>query len=187
MAEWRQLMKKVGKIKTDVNWNKKHYHSKGSAKTSWDFVWKYFIKACLYWAITYAIRNLHYFIFLNWDSNTWLVTLWSYKVKHALFDTFIYCNMITTVALANTSIKSQYYFFTVKTNFSVTPKHLKFNKYSTLFRVSKFLPFFQEFQFYYYVFWIIKFDWQQFRSSDYSKWKGLSLCFKATFNFLLTL
>ena len=38
MAEWRQLMKRVGKFKYDIYWNKKYYYSKGSAKTDWDFV-----------------------------------------------------------------------------------------------------------------------------------------------------
>ena len=38
MAEWRQLMKRVGKFKYDIYWNKKYCYSKGSAKTDWDFV-----------------------------------------------------------------------------------------------------------------------------------------------------
>lgn len=40
--------KRVGKIKTDIYWNKKYYYGKGSAKTSWNFIWKIFYKKALF-------------------------------------------------------------------------------------------------------------------------------------------
>ena len=48
MAEWRQLMKKVGKIKTDIYWNKKYYYSKEVQRQVGISFEKYFIKSLIY-------------------------------------------------------------------------------------------------------------------------------------------